>query len=74
MVEPLLQRLNVDFAPDTPVAELSIAQRQMVEIAKALSLDARLIIMDEPTSSLTLTGDRAAAGGHRRAEGATASA
>jgi ribose transport system ATP-binding protein len=37
------------------VAELSLAQRQMVEIAKALSLDARLIIMDEPTSSLTLS-------------------
>jgi ABC-type sugar transport system ATPase subunit len=34
---------------------LSIAQQQMVEIAKALSLNARLIIMDEPTSSLTLT-------------------
>ena len=55
LVEPLLKRLAVDFAPDTAVAELSIAQRQMVEIAKALSLDARLIIMDEPTSSLTLT-------------------
>ncbi|HMR29510.1 MAG TPA: sugar ABC transporter ATP-binding protein [Geminicoccaceae bacterium] len=55
MAEPLLRRLNVDFAVDTPVAELSIAQRQMVEIAKALSLDARLIIMDEPTSSLTLS-------------------
>jgi ribose transport system ATP-binding protein len=54
LVEPLLKRLNVDFGPGTPVAELSIAQRQMVEIAKALSLDARLIIMDEPTSSLTL--------------------
>jgi ribose transport system ATP-binding protein len=54
LVSPLLQRLAVDFGPDTPVAELSIAQRQMVEIAKALSLDARLIIMDEPTSSLTL--------------------
>ena len=54
-VEPLLQRLGVDFAPDAPVAELSIAQRQMVEIAKALSIDARVIIMDEPTSSLTLT-------------------
>jgi ribose transport system ATP-binding protein len=54
-VEPLLKRLNVDFGPDTPVAVLSIAQRQMVEIAKALSLDARLIIMDEPTSSLTLS-------------------
>jgi ribose transport system ATP-binding protein len=54
-VEPLLRRLAVDFRPETPVAELSIAQRQMVEIAKALSLDARLIIMDEPTSSLTLS-------------------
>jgi ribose transport system ATP-binding protein len=55
MVEPLLQRLGVDFGPHTSVAELSIAQRQMVEIAKALSLEARLIIMDEPTSSLTLS-------------------
>jgi ribose transport system ATP-binding protein len=53
--EPLLRRLNVDFGPGTSVGALSIAQRQMVEIAKALSLDARLIIMDEPTSSLTLS-------------------
>src|ERR1700743_3818082 len=41
--------------PATPVEDLSIAQRQMVEIAKALSIDARVIIMDEPTSSLTLS-------------------
>ncbi|UEM02442.1 sugar ABC transporter ATP-binding protein [Skermanella rosea] len=54
-VKPLLKRLRVDFRPDDPVDALSIAQRQMVEIAKALSMDARLIIMDEPTSSLTLT-------------------
>ena len=54
-VEPLLKRLGVDFRPDDMVENLSIAQRQMVEIAKALSLDARVIIMDEPTSSLTLT-------------------
>src|ERR1700712_3742463 len=52
---PLLARLGADFAPDAPVASLSIAQRQMVEIARALSVDARVIIMDEPTSSLTLT-------------------
>ncbi|HEY0420711.1 MAG TPA: sugar ABC transporter ATP-binding protein [Acetobacteraceae bacterium] len=52
---PLLRRLGADFRPDTPVAELSIAQRQLVEIAKALSINARVIIMDEPTSSLTLT-------------------
>lgn len=52
---PLLRRLAVDFEPDTPLAGLSLAQRQLVEILKALSLDARLVIMDEPTSSLTLT-------------------
>ncbi|TDQ84115.1 monosaccharide ABC transporter ATP-binding protein (CUT2 family) [Dongia mobilis] len=49
-----LDQLGVDFAPNTPVADLSIGQRQLLEIAKALSLNARLIIMDEPTSSLTL--------------------
>jgi ribose transport system ATP-binding protein len=54
-VQPLLDRLGVDFTPDTPVAELSLAQMQLLEIAKALSLDARLVIMDEPTSSLTIT-------------------
>ncbi len=53
-VAPLLQRLGADFGPDTPVARLSIAQRQLVEIARALSVDARIIILDEPTSSLTL--------------------
>ena len=52
---PLLDRLGADFAPDTPVADLSLAQRQLVEIAKALSLGAQIVIMDEPTSSLTLT-------------------
>ena len=54
-VRPILDRLGVEFGPDTPVAELSLAQMQLVEIAKALSLDARLLILDEPTSSLTLT-------------------
>ena len=53
-VTAILQRLGVDFAADTPVEDLSIAQCQMVEIAKALSLDARILILDEPTSSLTL--------------------
>ena len=50
---PLLEQLGADFAADTPVGRLSLAQRQLVEIAKALSLAARLVIMDEPTSSLT---------------------
>ncbi len=49
-----LRRLGLDVLPDTLLSKLSIAQRQMVEIAKALSLNARLLIMDEPTSSLTL--------------------
>ncbi|MBR0897255.1 sugar ABC transporter ATP-binding protein [Bradyrhizobium tropiciagri] len=54
-VMPLLQRLGADFTPNTLVDNLSIAERQMVEIAKALSIDARVIIMDEPTSSLTIS-------------------
>jgi ribose transport system ATP-binding protein len=52
---PLLQRLGLSVSTHTRLDRLSIAQQQMVEIAKALSLNARLIIMDEPTSSLTLT-------------------
>jgi len=52
--EKLLKRLGVDVSPRAQVGGLSIAHRQMIEIAKALSLDTRLLIMDEPTSSLTL--------------------
>jgi ribose transport system ATP-binding protein len=51
----LLSRLGADFGPDKVVAELSLAQRQLVEIAKAISLDAEVVIMDEPTSSLTVS-------------------
>ncbi|MEV6567566.1 sugar ABC transporter ATP-binding protein [Streptomyces kronopolitis] len=49
----LLRRVRLDVSPDTPVGELGIARLQMVEIAKALSLDARVLIMDEPTAVLT---------------------
>jgi ribose transport system ATP-binding protein len=47
-----LRRLGVDIDPDAEVSTLSIGQQQLVEIAKALSMQARLLIMDEPTSSL----------------------
>ena len=51
----LLERVGLNCSPDTKLGKLSVSQRQMVEIAKALSADVRLIIMDEPTSSLTDT-------------------
>ena len=49
----ILNQLEMDCDPETTVRELSIGHQQMVEIAKALSQNARMIIMDEPTSSLT---------------------
>ncbi|HWN69162.1 MAG TPA: sugar ABC transporter ATP-binding protein, partial [Haliangium sp.] len=50
----LLQRLNIrDFRPGDAVKELTVGKQQIVEIAKALSLDARILIFDEPTSALT---------------------
>ncbi|MHC5705696.1 sugar ABC transporter ATP-binding protein [Streptomyces sp. ICN441] len=51
--EELLARVGVNVSPRARVRELGIARRQMVEIAKALSLDARVLIMDEPTAVLT---------------------
>ncbi len=53
-VQPLLDQLGANFSPETPVNKLSLAQQQLVEIAKALSQDARLVILDEPTSSLPI--------------------
>lgn len=49
----LLHRVGLNRAPTTPVSSLTAGQMQMVEIAKVLALEARIIIMDEPTSSLT---------------------
>lgn len=50
-----LDRLGLKINPSMQLSKLSIAQQQMVEIAKTLSQNARLLIMDEPTSSLTLS-------------------
>ncbi|AJJ09550.1 ABC transporter family protein [Yersinia rohdei] len=49
----LLQYLNIKLKPEMVVGELNIASQQMVEIAKAVSYDADVLIMDEPTSALT---------------------
>jgi ribose transport system ATP-binding protein len=49
----LLQRLGIDLNPEARIASLRVGEQQLVEIAKALSLDARLLIMDEPTSALS---------------------
>ena len=49
----LLDSLGVDLDPTAPVASLGIALQQMVEVAKALAVDSRIIVMDEPTSTLT---------------------
>ncbi|MDR2132724.1 MAG: sugar ABC transporter ATP-binding protein [Clostridiales Family XIII bacterium] len=53
MVRALIGRYAFEIDPDAVVDSLGMAQRQMVEILKALSMDAKLIIMDEPTSSLS---------------------
>jgi ribose transport system ATP-binding protein len=50
-----LKQLGLDLSPSTLLGTLSTAQQQMVEIARALSQNARILIMDEPTSSLTLS-------------------
>ena len=49
----LLDRLGADFPADRPVKELRVGEQQVVEIAKALSQQAEILIMDEPTSSLS---------------------
>jgi ABC-type sugar transport system ATPase subunit len=51
--EELLSRLGADFSPDMLVSELSLAQQQLAEIAKALARSPGILILDEPTSSLS---------------------
>lgn len=51
--EELIKRLGFDFSVKEKVENLSVAEKQLVEIAKALSVNARIIAMDEPTSALT---------------------
>jgi len=53
LARPWIEMVGLDAAPATPVAELSVAQMQLVEIAKALSLQARILLMDEPTAAIT---------------------
>ena len=49
----ILDNLNINIDPDTIVGDLPVSKQQMVEIAKALSINAKILIMDEPTSALT---------------------
>lgn len=49
----VLKQLGLPFSPKTRVSSLSLGERQMIEIARALSTNARIIVMDEPTTSLT---------------------
>ena len=53
--EDLMKRLGLDIDPNQLVGQLRVSQQQLVEIAKALSLNSRIIIMDEPTSALSDT-------------------
>lgn len=51
--EAIFQRMGVDISPTALAGDYSIAMQQLIEIAKAISLDAKVIIMDEPTSALS---------------------
>ncbi len=51
--QALFRRIGVEIDPEAPCRELAVAEQQVVEIAKALSLQARIIVMDEPTATLT---------------------
>jgi ribose transport system ATP-binding protein len=53
--ERVLSLLNLQLSPNTKVSDLTVAKQQMVEIAKALSFNAKILVMDEPTAALTET-------------------
>lgn len=53
ITEELLKKLHLEIAPETIVEELGVGKQQLIEIAKALNKKAKLLILDEPTSSLT---------------------
>jgi ribose transport system ATP-binding protein len=52
-VRKIFKKIKLNISPDTLIKNLSIAQQQMIEIARAISLDADILIMDEPTSSIS---------------------
>ncbi len=51
----VLEQLSIKLDPDAAIKDLSVAEQQLVEIAKAISMDSSLLIMDEPTATLGLT-------------------
>ncbi|MDN2659540.1 sugar ABC transporter ATP-binding protein [Neptunomonas sp. CHC150] len=55
MTLELFERLNIQIDPEVEIGELTVANRQMVEIAKAVSFNSDVLIMDEPTSAITET-------------------
>ena len=53
-VEELLKELELDVSPNTTVSSLTVAKQQMIEIAKGISYDSKVLIMDEPTAALSI--------------------
>ncbi|MDG2103935.1 MAG: sugar ABC transporter ATP-binding protein [Pirellulaceae bacterium] len=53
LVRDIFRKLNIAINPETPVSQLSVAEQQLVEIAKAMLTDVKVLVMDEPTATLT---------------------